>query len=283
MTRHSDPKSIERDIASDREKLAATLDALQARVSVDTLTQDALGLLRANSAIYTRSLDTAVRANPLAVALVGAGLAWLVFGKRKAVEVPKAKLEALSNWEDDGGPARPSDEIVPAAGAVQRNAASEPGGVVAAFASGLKDSLHNELGALSEVAKDRASALSQTATAARKSVQHVAATAQDAPGRMIEDHPMVTGAVMLALGAALGAALPGTQAENSAFGAERDRLMNHAARALADEKAAIGKLAGDIGGEIADTARDTLDSVGQSFASASRGIADNVGQAAKKV
>ena len=180
MTHHTDLRLIEADIARERAQLASSLTALQDRMSLGALTQDALGLLRANTQSYTRSLDHAVRTNPLAVGLVGAGLAWLAFGNRRTSTPPKVKLAAMSTWEDDGGPARPSDDL----------------------------------------ANDRLQRTNPSKT-----------------GRMVEDHTMITGAVVLALGAALGASFPRTTAEDRAFGAERDRLVALAARKLAEERA----------------------------------------------
>lgn len=102
MTHHSDTTAMEADIDRDRAALASTLDALQDRVSIEHLAQEALGMIRSNAAAYTRSLDQAVRANPLAVALTAAGLAWLIFGNKKPAAKP-AKPVALSRWEDEGG------------------------------------------------------------------------------------------------------------------------------------------------------------------------------------
>ena len=154
MNHHTDPNQIERDIDRDRSSLASTLNALQDKVTVENLAQGAFNFLRANSAGYTKSFDHAVRANPLAVALVGTGVAWLVFGNRKSGGATPTKLESLSNWEDDGGPARASD--------------------------------------------DRLSDLKS------------ASLPRPRTGRMMEDHPMVTGAASLAMGAVLGAVLSRT-------------------------------------------------------------------------
>ena len=84
MTYRSDTDTIEAGIERDRASLASTIGALQERVSVEHLAQEALGLVKTNAAGYTRSIDKAVRANPLALALTGAGIAWLVFGNRKS-------------------------------------------------------------------------------------------------------------------------------------------------------------------------------------------------------
>lgn len=152
MNMSENPGQIERGIDRNRAELASILDDLQNKLSVENLTSGALDMVRSNSTALTRSLDKAVRSNPFAVALVGAGVAWLMFGDKKNPVQKRAKLEALSSWEDDGGPARPSS--VPAASMTKTN------------------------------------------------------YAQGQTGQLIEEHPMLAGAVTMAMGIALGAALP---------------------------------------------------------------------------
>ena len=300
MTHISDPKLIEADIERDRAEFAATLEALQDRVSVDALAQDALGLLRTNSASYIRSVDAAIRGNPLAVALVGAGLAWLVFGNRKPVEKPKAKLEALLAWEDDGGPARPPDEPEPAwtnasdglrlkatealrkleadarlAGADIRDFAQERAAVLAEFVDGLRQSFDHGLDGLSQTARDKLVDAREAAYAARLRAERMARSSSREAGRMIEDHPMIAAAGVLALGAALGAALP--RGDYKTPRAERDRLMRHAAQLLADERALVGRIAEDI----AATAKSRTDIAADPVDQASDTGNENGGQVAK--
>lgn len=277
MTHHADPRLIEADIERDRAELAATLDALQDRMSVDALAQEALGLLRTNSASYVTGIDAAVRANPVAVALVGAGLAWLIFGKRRSQENPKARRESLLAWEDDGGPARPSDERLPgwsdrtdrlretASAALReldeatgsRDLARERASVLAAFTNGLRHGFRDGLEGLSETAQAKIIAAREAAYAGRLRFEHVARVSSRETGRMIEDHPMVMAAAMLAMGAAFGAALPRSKVEDNAFGVERDRLMRRAAKLLAQEKA----LAQRIAEGVTDTAKAAMGTV----------------------
>jgi hypothetical protein len=286
MNQQPDPSQIEATIAQERAKLASTLDALQDRVSVDALAQDALGMIKANTENYTRSIDQAVRANPVALALVGVGLAWLVFGSRKPAPLSLTKKAALSTWEDDGGPALPSDQHPEhwaietdtlrkrASDALQRieadardvsqsirDFAAERAAVVADLSSGLKRSLRHGLDGLSVAAHDRIVNAREAAYAARIRVERMAKATPKDMGRMIDDHPMVTGAVVMALGAVLGAVLPRTDIEDRTFGAERNRLMDQARDMLAQERAAISRLAGKIGSDLASTARDTIDLV----------------------
>jgi Protein of unknown function (DUF3618) len=292
MTHHADPRLIEAEIERDRAELAATLDALQNRVSVDALAQEALGLLRTNSASYVTSIDAAVRANPVAVALVGAGLAWLIFGKRATVERPTAKTEALLAWEDDGGPARPSDERLPgwadrtdslrqkASAALRKldmttnpdGFAREHAGVLATFTDGLRQGFRDGLDGLSQSAQDKIIAAREAAYAAGLRLERAARSSSRETGRMIEDHPMVMAAVMLALGAAFGASLPRSTVEDNAFGAERDRLMRQAADLLAQEKALAQRIAGDI----ADTAKAAMDTVADTIVETADAVSNKV-------
>lgn len=292
MTHHADPRLIEAEIERDRAELAATLDALQNRVSVDALAQEALGLLRTNSASYVTSIDAAVRANPVAAALVGAGLAWLIFGKRATVERPTAKTEALLAWEDDGGPARPSEDGLPGwadrTDSLRRKAsaalrkldtttnphgfARERAGVLAAFTDGLRKGFRDGLDGLSQAAQNKIIAAREAAYAARLRLERAARSSSRETGRMIEDHPMVMAAVMLALGAAFGASLPRITVDDNAFGAERDRLMRQAADLLAQEKALAQRIAGDI----ADTAKAAMDAVAETIVETADAVSNKV-------
>ena len=101
MTHPTDTDSIEAAIERDRASLASTIGALQDRVSVEHLAQEALGLVKTNAAAYTRSIDSAVRSNPLALALTGVGIAWLIFGS-KSTSGERART-AINRREDEGG------------------------------------------------------------------------------------------------------------------------------------------------------------------------------------
>jgi len=81
-TTSTDPREIEADLERERAALATTLDTLSDRVSVDSLAKEALGMLKTHAGTATSSIDHVVRANPLAVALIGAGVAWMFLGNK---------------------------------------------------------------------------------------------------------------------------------------------------------------------------------------------------------
>ena len=110
----TDPRDIEAELERDRANLASTLDELSDRVSVDNLARDALNTVKSYAGSYTSSVDGAVRSNPLAVALIGAGVAWLTLGGRLRGSASTSSQgsnpmghpvhDELPRWESEGGP-----------------------------------------------------------------------------------------------------------------------------------------------------------------------------------
>ena len=75
------PEEIEREIEREREGLAHTLDDLQDRFSVEGIARQFSDQFREHGSDWGRSISDAAKRNPLALALTGAGLAWLMFGQ----------------------------------------------------------------------------------------------------------------------------------------------------------------------------------------------------------
>lgn len=110
----TDPRDIEAELERDRANLASTLDELSDRVSVDNLARDALNTVKSYAGSYTSTVDGAVRSNPLAVALIGAGVAWLTLGGRLRGSSSSSSQgsnpmghpvhDELPRWESEGGP-----------------------------------------------------------------------------------------------------------------------------------------------------------------------------------
>lgn len=74
------PDDIEREIEAERGALARSLDALQNQFSPETMIDNASGYMREHGAVWAESAARQARDNPLALALTGVGLAWLIAG-----------------------------------------------------------------------------------------------------------------------------------------------------------------------------------------------------------
>lgn len=81
---HRTPDEIERDIERERAGLTHTLDTLQERFSIEGIVHQVGDQLRENGGEIGRSVAQSVKQNPLALAVTGVGLAWLIFGNGRS-------------------------------------------------------------------------------------------------------------------------------------------------------------------------------------------------------
>lgn len=76
------PEQIEREIERERAGLTDTLDDLQNKFSVETIARQVSDQFREHGGDIGRSVSDAVKRNPVALALTGVGLAWLMLGDK---------------------------------------------------------------------------------------------------------------------------------------------------------------------------------------------------------
>jgi Protein of unknown function (DUF3618) len=89
---------IEHDLHRTRERLNHNLDELQARLSPGQMVDEALSYLRhGEAADFGRNLVSSVKTNPLPVALIGVGIAWLMTGGGE----PRYARASWETVEDD--------------------------------------------------------------------------------------------------------------------------------------------------------------------------------------
>lgn len=82
MTNETDnPERLEREIEQDRNALRRTLDDLQDELSLDGFARRLTDKFRENGSEWANTASHAARSNPVALALTGVGLAWLIFGR----------------------------------------------------------------------------------------------------------------------------------------------------------------------------------------------------------
>ncbi|MFG6560357.1 DUF3618 domain-containing protein [Sulfitobacter sp. 1A15299] len=377
MTNDSrNPEEIEREIERERAGLANTLDDLQDRFSVEGIARQFSNQFREHGGDWGRSISDAAKRNPVALALTGAGLAWMMFGSGSSrdrrgyegldrdrahpVPVPVTDTEnrpALRDARRSSAPAsayassygseRGAGDNVPAwardvhhddddgrgLGDRARSAASSVKGAAGSAASGVSGAAGSAAGSVkgaassaagrarsagssvasgARYARDRASygtrsavdSIRSTASGAVHSVRDSANAANErahalrdrlsegtenmtaearerivmararavdawnAGGRyarqggeraadMFEEHPMVAGALALAVGAAIGAALPRSRTEDAYLGEHSDALFNEAERIYAEERDKLSKVAKAATDEASKVLKET--------------------------
>ena len=184
---------LERDAEETRARLAATLDELRSRITPGEFVDQTLDFAQDTGLpVLARNLARDARDNPLPLLLIGAGVAWLMFGKRSP-SIPR---------RGDGYGA-----------AVEESAAT---------AAQIADDAASRGRELAHTAADKASAAYHDATAAggdaARRVGWNTAAAGRGFARFCREQPLILAGVGLALGAALGAMLPATEPENRLAG-----------------------------------------------------------------
>ena len=75
------PDQIERDIERERSDLASTVDALQDKFSPEAVISEIANGVRRHGGEFGDAVGRSAKQNPLALAVTGVGLAWLIFGR----------------------------------------------------------------------------------------------------------------------------------------------------------------------------------------------------------
>jgi hypothetical protein len=267
---------IERSLEQDRMALAESLVALRHRLRPATLVAEGKAALMAQASPLVSHADAAVRAHPVAAATAGVALAALVFGRRAkagTAETPAVssvsgtRFEALTRWEDEGGPPAPEpvdpeeDWLVEARGL--RAKASE-------MLRQIDDAARRGVAPAAQLAKHRADVVSalavETKAALGRGLETLTGAARDQAilarervylGRVVEagrkqmqSHPLLTGAAVAAAGAAIAWLFPQTETENRLLGETRDRLVDDLTSAVKDEAMRASELAQTLGSAL---------------------------------
>jgi hypothetical protein len=97
------PREIEREIEIERAELKDTIADLQDNFSIERVVRQATHLMRDNGGEIGRSISRSVKQNPLALAVTGVGLAWLIFGSepRPSDDRPRRRGFSDRDWDDD--------------------------------------------------------------------------------------------------------------------------------------------------------------------------------------
>src|ERR1043166_814647 len=252
---------LEREAERTRSELAATLEELRSRITPGQLVDQTLDYAReTNMGEFVRNLGRDARDNPLPLALMGIGLAWLMVAKGRRGRSGDGYDVAF----DDA--ARSASGAMDATMARARDTAQGSADWAADAGRSLGEGATSAAGRLSEQARstaDWASSTAATATHHASGVYHDAgAAAADTARRIREgtsaaggsfiafcrDQPLVLAGIGVALGALLGAALPGTHAENRLMGEASDEAKRRA-----------GDLAAEQANKAASAARDFPD------------------------
>lgn len=288
---------IERDLEATRARLDATIGALQQKLSPGQLLDQSLAYLKdSGGGEFAGNLKHNVQANPMPVALIGVGLAWLMMGGNGQKQPP------AYTWPGDGASASRSslfDRAESAAASVRRSASE----TVEAFetrvnaakgtALGISQNVGESVSAFGARIDEAMQSAKASGQAAVDQVRHSAASAvegaRDTAGRAagyLQDQPLLLGALGVSVGALLAAVLPPSKAEDQLLGSLRDDLRDRAGEVAGAALAGGARVATEAINAGSETARReglTADNAGSTVSSVAPQVADAAASARRVV
>jgi hypothetical protein len=284
-----DTTEIRAGIEQTRSEMTETIDAIQERLSPQHLKEQVKGQVRDATIgkaeeIMRNAGDTinearygvmeTIRQNPIPAAMVGIGLGWLFMNRRsgsaRGYERYYERGEYRGAQPYYGGQRD-------YAGARYMYGAAQPdddSGMIERGQRAVGHTLHRAQETAGDVVSRAQETVGDVASQAQETVSGMASQAQESAGyiahqaqyqaqrledrfeRTLYENPLAVGAVAVALGTAVGFALPQTQRENELLGEARDNLVDRAQSLAHDTMEKVQRVAGDVVDEVQTTAQE---------------------------
>ncbi|KTT28084.1 hypothetical protein NS201_21440 [Pseudomonas oryzihabitans] len=253
------PEELEREIDQKRERIEDLVGALESRLSPGQLFDQALSYTKGHSGEFAHNLGTTLKANPVPAVLTSVGLLWLALGQNRT--------PALATT---GTPLK--DKLAGAMDSVAKGA-DHTRDSLNRGSHDVRDKVTGLGESVSAKAAQTGERLSDTAAHAKDTLADQAQQLKGSFDTLLREQPLVVGALGIALGALLGAALPRTQTEDRTLGKHSDKLtakVKQAASGGYEQVSAAGR-------EVVDKARTDSADRGQEQSHATGSPARDLG------
>ena len=244
IERDQDPASIERESDQIRAGMGRTLDRIEQKLSPKELVDRSFELIEERGGKIVTMLGNAVKQNPVPLLLAATGLVWFFASASRqrsgaSDQTPDNDTDgyagdvagsdsgegyaANENPEEEGLPHGLREKATVVGEKLQRNAAD------------LSDKLHSGASAASERIKSSTRAVGQRLSSTRRGAEARTQQVRDNFSTMLEEQPLVLGAIGVAVGALIGAALPDSDYENRMMGKAKAKSVEKAKQIGAEQ------------------------------------------------
>jgi ElaB/YqjD/DUF883 family membrane-anchored ribosome-binding protein len=274
---------IEFETNATRRRVSGLLDELKDRLSPGLIVDEVMGYGSEGSKEFVNTLAAQARRNPLACAIVGAGLAMLMMSEFRPPNSIVASRRPRNGSSDAADVLGRTVDTAESALSATRNAASsayESARDTAGSAyDATRDAATSAASDISEAAASGYSAakrLTDTVTGkvvsleekavemARQGGQRIAqasSTARAASWDLLTDQPLVTAGIGLAIGAAIGAMLPSTDIEDELMGDVSDGMKTQAQDIASDQYEKVKSVAAEEYEKVKSVATEEFEKV----------------------
>ena len=191
---------------------------------------------------FANDLGDAVRKNPISAALIGMGVVWLFASRTQGVN-PLGRI---------GGVADAAQDVWRGAASNLKSASKDMRGRASAASDTLRDQGEKLIEGVSEKGGDLAESITDYAGAVPDFAGNLLEDVRSNITELFRSQPLALGAVGLAIGAAIAASIPVTDAETEYLGETSDFVKQKAGE-IAAEKA---RDAVDLGERVVDAVAD---------------------------
>jgi hypothetical protein len=221
------PDEIMAEIDRTRGEMDRTLSAIEHRLTPGQLVDQGMDYLRHSGANeFVQNLGGAAKHNPLPVALATIGIGWLMALGRQPAQHGSAMGESMSSMKD-----RANEKI-----------------------GSMKDRASGAMHSASESMSSAKQRLSGTMSSMADTTRHQYERARGSIDYLVNEQPLLLGAIGLAIGAALGAAAPRTRKEQELMG-EASRNLTEKAKEMGSQQLDRAK---EIGSQQLEKAKEAV-------------------------
>ena len=269
--RPQSPADIERQLDVTRAELALTFNALERQLAARHLVQKGFAMFTDSLGGYD-GLNRMIRANPVPIALIGIGAAWLIASNTRVVEriaederveaVRRRATELAGNVGSRAGElaANVADRVGLGGQSADRPLGETGNLLVDEFGRRRPDGWVHQMTDMAEdalrTARDSGGAMLDRASGfAGERAGRVADQLSDAFAR----NPLMIGAVGIMAGALIAALLPASRVEDEWLGGTRDELWQKAQQAGEEAMAQLRDTAARAADAAADAATQTVE------------------------
>ena len=190
---------------------------------------------------FIQHLGDAARKNPLSAALIGMGVLWLLAGNRPVERVGEfARSSGLDRIPDAAGNA------FDAARSTLRSGTDAVGERVASAKDVVKDGVVDALDSATRYGREYSDTASDYVTSIPGSGAEIFDTVRSNLSDLFRAQPLALGAIGIAIGAGIAAALPATEIEADYLGETSDTVKAKAAQFAAEQTDRVTSVAGNV-------------------------------------
>jgi hypothetical protein len=199
---------------------------------------------------FIRDLGESARKNPVSAALIGMGILWLFTGNRPVERAGEVfRRTGFDRLPDVAGSA------FEAARSTFRSGADSLGEQVTSANNGLRDAGAGTLDSAARFGREQLDTAAEYARSIPDSAADVLDKARANLADLFRAQPLALGALGLAIGAGIAAALPASEAESNYMGETSDAVKAKAADFAAEQTARATEVAGDVVEAVTEEAR----------------------------